>query len=114
MKEAVSICEVGCKWRPLPESLAAIFQYLNFNGDMEETEDSIRLLSSTNIVSFDVYNKLMSWIEDVESNVAAIDVLGGDLHKQIGEISEPEEDRNTNNPDFKPKVLGCSRSSQLS
>ncbi|RYR50691.1 hypothetical protein Ahy_A07g037320 [Arachis hypogaea] len=106
MKEAVSICEVGCKWRPLPESLAAIFQYLKFNRDMEETEDSIRLLSSKNIVSLDVHNKLMSWIKDVESNVPAIDVLGGDSHKQIGEISEPEEDGNTNNLNFKPEGVG--------
>ncbi|QHO09403.1 Callose synthase [Arachis hypogaea] len=41
-----------------------------------------------------------------ESNVPAIDVLGGDSHKQIGEISEPEEDGNTNNPDFKPEGVG--------
>ncbi|QHO25656.1 hypothetical protein HN51_048970 [Arachis hypogaea] len=98
MKEAVSICEVGRKWRPLPESLAAIFQYLKFNGDMEEAEDLIRLLSSKNVISLDVHNKLMSWIKDVESDVPAIDVLGGYSHKQTGEISEPEEDRN--NPDF--------------
>ncbi|QHO26226.1 hypothetical protein HN51_023401 [Arachis hypogaea] len=98
MKEAVSICEVGCKWRPLPESLAAIFQYLKFNGDMEEAEGLIRLLSSKNVISLDIHNKLMSWIKDVESNVPAIAVLGGDSHKQTGEISKPEEDRNS--PDF--------------
>ncbi|XLU93115.1 hypothetical protein S245_007467, partial [Arachis hypogaea] len=34
--------EVGCRWRPLSEFFAAIFQYLKSNGDMEETEDSIR------------------------------------------------------------------------
>ncbi|QHN77482.1 Pentatricopeptide repeat-containing protein [Arachis hypogaea] len=114
MKEAVSICEVGCKWRPLPDSLAAIFQYLKFNGDMEEAEDLIRLLSSKNIISLDVHNKLMSWIKDVESNVPAIDVLGGDSHKQIGEISEPEEDGTRTTLTLSLKVLGCSRSSQLS
>ncbi|XP_015951202.2 pentatricopeptide repeat-containing protein At2g20710, mitochondrial-like isoform X4 [Arachis duranensis] len=94
MKEAVSIYEVGCKWKPLPESLAAIFQYLKFNGDMEEAEDLIRLLSSKNIISLDVHNNLTSWIKDVESNVPAIDVLGGDSHKQTGEILEPEDDWN--------------------
>ncbi|XLS61591.1 hypothetical protein HN51_015832 [Arachis hypogaea] len=106
LKEVVSICKVGCKWRPLPEFLATIFQYLKFNRDMEEAKDLIRLLSSKNIVSLDVHNKLMSWIKDVESNVPAIDVLGGNSHKQIGEISEPEEDENTNNPDFKPRGVG--------
>ncbi|XLT05008.1 hypothetical protein HN51_043757 [Arachis hypogaea] len=73
---------------------------------MEETEDSIRLLSSKNIVSLDVHNKLISWIKDVESNVPAIDVLGGDSHKQIGEILEPEEDGNKNNPDLKAECVG--------
>ncbi|MED6145257.1 hypothetical protein PIB30_023500 [Stylosanthes scabra] len=98
MKEAVSLCEVGHSWRPLPESLAAIFQYLKGNGDMEGAEDLIRLLSSKNLISLDVHNKLMSWIMDVESNLDAIDVLGGDSHKQTGEISEPEEDKS--NLDF--------------
>ncbi|MED6148503.1 hypothetical protein PIB30_053825 [Stylosanthes scabra] len=98
MKEAVSLYEVGHSWRPLPESLAAIFQYLKGNGDMEGAEDLIRLLSSKNLISLDVHNKLMSWIMDVESNEHAIDVLGDDSHKQTGEISEPEEDRS--NPDF--------------
>ncbi|MED6145259.1 hypothetical protein PIB30_023502 [Stylosanthes scabra] len=98
LKEAVSLCEVGYRWMPLPESLAAIFQYLKGNGDMEGAEDLIRLLSSKNLISIDVHNKLMSWMMDVESNEHAIDVLGGDSHKQTGEISEPEEDRS--NPDF--------------
>ncbi|QHN96090.1 uncharacterized protein DS421_18g615380 [Arachis hypogaea] len=80
-----SVLLVEEMWRPLSEFFAAVFQYLKSNGDMEETEDSIR---------------------DVESNVPAIDVLGGNSHKQIGEILQPEEDGNTNYPDFKPECVG--------
>ncbi|KAL4375560.1 hypothetical protein AHAS_Ahas05G0294000 [Arachis hypogaea] len=98
------IVQIGSSWEQGLQD--GPFDDATFNKLVTETEDSIKLLSSKNIVSLDVHNKLMSWIKDVESNVPAIDVLRGDSHKQIGEISEPEKDENTNNPDFKPEGVG--------
>ena len=97
IKEAISICELGSRWwTPFQDSLAAIFESLKDKGDVEGAEELVRLLRSKDLLSLDVHNKLMNWIKDVESNVHAIDVLGGDSHKQTSEVSEPVKDRSNN------------------
>jgi pentatricopeptide repeat protein len=93
MKKAILVC--GPWWKPSEKSLAACLEYLKTKGDVEAAEELIRLLRDKNIVSVDIYDRLVNYIKDSESSLPALDEMGGDASIGNGEtigFSEFKED----------------------
>lgn len=100
MKKAILVC--GPWWKPGKESFAACLEYLKTKGDVEAAEELIRLLRDKNIVSVDIYDRLMNYIKGNESSLSALnDEMGGDASIGNGEtigFSELKEDSGNYKP----------------
>lgn len=66
MREAISVCRP--RWKPNQETLCACLEYLEGKGDLKGVEEFLRLLRDKNIVSSDVYDRLLNYVNNVESN----------------------------------------------
>lgn len=93
MSEAISACRP--RWKPSKESLAACLEYLKGKGDVEGAEEFLKLLRDKDVVSVDLHDRFLKYINDSNSSSNALDELEEDASvgngKTIG-FSEPEED----------------------
>lgn len=93
MKKAILVS--GPWWKPSKESLAACLEYLKTKGDVEAAEEFISLFRDKNLVSVDIYDRLVNYIKDSESSLPAFNEMGGDASIENGEtigFSELDED----------------------
>ncbi|KAH7513116.1 hypothetical protein FEM48_Zijuj12G0162500 [Ziziphus jujuba var. spinosa] len=55
-------------WKPSKDSLVAYLEYLKGKGNLEGAEEIIRLVGDKGFVSVDIQERLLNYIQDVESN----------------------------------------------
>ncbi|XP_015899696.3 pentatricopeptide repeat-containing protein At2g20710, mitochondrial [Ziziphus jujuba] len=55
-------------WKPSRDSLVAYLEYLKGKGNLEGAEEIIRLVGDKGFVSVDIQERLLNYIQDVESN----------------------------------------------
>ncbi|KAJ0027706.1 hypothetical protein Pint_36297 [Pistacia integerrima] len=91
MKEALVVCQIG--WKPRKEIFAACLKYFKDEGDIEGAAKFIKLLRNKDIISVELQDRLLNYVQNGKSNLDELVKLYGDYLIENGESHlEPEYD----------------------
>ncbi|KAJ0028316.1 hypothetical protein Pint_36308 [Pistacia integerrima] len=91
MEEALVICKTGLK--PRKEIFSACLKYFIGEGNIEGAEKFIKLLRNKDIISVELQDRLLNYVQNGKSNVDELSAFFGDSLNQNGESHlEPEYD----------------------
>ncbi|XP_044502620.1 uncharacterized protein LOC123223489 [Mangifera indica] len=91
MEEALVVRQTG--WKPGKEIFAACVKYFKGKGDIEGAEKFIKSLRNKDIITVELQDRLLSYVQSGKSNSDGLSYFSGDSLNENGEShSEPDDD----------------------
>ncbi|KAJ0041234.1 hypothetical protein Pint_26649 [Pistacia integerrima] len=90
MKEALVVCRTG--WKPRKKIFAACLKYFKDEGDVEGAEKFMELLRKKDIISVELQDRLLNYVQNGKSNVDELGFFVDCLSENGESHIEPEYD----------------------